>query len=44
MNYSMIQVFGHLEVYDEKGRFLFSADNHAEAMEELRSTLMYEDI
>ena len=36
MGYSVISVFGHVEVYDDKGRFLFSADTHAEAMRELR--------
>ena len=36
MNYSLVCVFGHFEVYDEEGRFLFSADSHAEAMQELR--------
>ena len=29
-------VMGHVEVYDPRGVFCFSADNMAEAMEELR--------
>lgn len=29
-------VMGHIEVYDENGRFCFSADHVSEAMEELR--------
>ena len=28
--------YGHVKVYDEKGSFLFSADNEAEARKELR--------
>lgn len=28
-------VRGHVEVYDASGRFLFSADNEREALEEL---------
>ena len=28
-------VMGHVQVYDYKGRFLFSADNEREAREEL---------
>ena len=27
---------GHVQVYDEKGSFLFSADNEAEARKELK--------
>ena len=34
--FSIRYVKGHIQVYDEKGRFLFSADNEREAREELR--------
>ncbi len=34
--YSIKQVRGHIQVYDAKGNFLFSADSEREAMEELR--------
>ena len=34
--YSMRNVFGHIQVYDHRGNFLFSADNEREAWEELR--------
>lgn len=37
MNYSIIPVCGHYEVYDLTGRFLFSADTKAEAMRELQA-------
>lgn len=33
--YSIRNVRGHIQVYDQKGNFLFSADNEREAMEEL---------
>lgn len=33
--YSMRYVFGHVQVYDPNGRFLFSADNEQEARMEL---------
>ena len=33
--YSMRYVHGHIQVYDMKGNFLFSADNEREAREEL---------
>ncbi len=33
--YSMRYVHGHVQVYDERGRFLFSADSEQEAREEL---------
>ena len=36
MEYTMVWVNGHVEVYDNQGRFCFSADNRREAMEELR--------
>ena len=35
MDYSIIWVRGHVEVYDWAGRFCFSADNEREALEEL---------
>lgn len=35
MNYTIENVCGHYEVYDEMGSFLFSADTRAEIMEEL---------
>ncbi len=34
--YSMRYVYGHIQVYDMKGNFLFSADNEREAREELK--------
>jgi hypothetical protein len=33
--YEMKWVYGHVEVYDQNGRFLFSADSEAEAEREL---------
>ena len=33
--YTMKQIYGHIQVYDHKGVFLFSADNEREAREEL---------
>lgn len=36
MNVELKWVKGHVEVYDEAGRFLFSADSEAEARAELR--------
>lgn len=33
--YSVKYVYGHYQVYDLKGRFLFSADNEREVREEL---------
>jgi len=33
---SIRYVRGHVEVYDAAGNFLFSADTHAEALQELR--------
>jgi len=36
MEYKIIWVRGHVEVYDGAGRFFFSADNEREAREELR--------
>ena len=37
MDYRLRYVGGHVEVYDEEGRFVFSADNHREALEEINS-------
>ena len=34
--YSMRNVGGHIQVYDYKGQFLFSADTEQEAREELK--------
>ena len=34
--YSMRNIGGHIQVYDYKGQFLFSADNEREAREELK--------
>lgn len=36
MSYQLKYVQDHVEVYDAQGRFLFSADNQQEALEELR--------
>ena len=33
---SFLNVQGHVEVYDENGTFLFSADTRQEAMQEAR--------
>ncbi len=33
--YSMRHVCGHVQVYDNRGNFLFSADSEREAREEL---------
>lgn len=35
--YSIQNIFGHYQVYDGTGRFLFSADSEREAWEELES-------
>lgn len=35
MDYSIEYVNGHIEVYDENGVFLFSADSKQEALSEL---------
>ncbi len=34
--YSMQYVCGHIQVYDNSGKFLFSADSEREAREELK--------
>ena len=36
MEYNMVWVRGHVEVYNGEGQFCFSADNEREAREELR--------
>ena len=35
--YSIRQVFGHVQVYDYQGNFLFSADTVQEAREEMEA-------
>ena len=35
--FSMRYVHGHIQVYDNNGNFLFSADNEREAREELEN-------
>ncbi len=35
MSYSIEYVNGHIEVYDENGAFMFSADTRKEALDEL---------
>ena len=35
--YSMRNIHGHVQVYDQNGSFLFSADNEREAREELKA-------
>ena len=35
--YQIRNVKGHIQVYDQKGKFLFSADSEREAREELRA-------
>ena len=39
MGYSFVAVCGHIEVYDENGMFLFSADSRREARQELEKEL-----
>ena len=34
--FHIIQTRGHLQVYDQNGKFLFSADSEREVREELR--------
>lgn len=36
MEYEIRWVYGHVEVYDNMGRFWFSADTEREALAELR--------
>ena len=33
--FTIKQIYGHVQVYDQNGVFLFSADNEQEAREEL---------
>ena len=35
--FSFCNVHGHIQVYDQRGNFLFSADNEREAREELEA-------
>lgn len=35
--FEIIHIRGHIQVYDAKGNFLFSADDEREAREELRT-------
>ena len=35
--YTVRYVMGHVQVYDQKGNFLFSADNEREVREELEA-------
>ncbi len=35
--YSLRNVMGHIQVYDRKGNFLFSADSEQEARKELEN-------
>ena len=35
MDYEICYVHGHVEVYDQAGRFCFSADNEREVLQEL---------
>ena len=37
MDYVIKMVNGHVEVYDQAGRFRFSADSEREALEELEN-------
>ena len=39
--YSIRHVYGHVQVYDGNGNFLFSADNEREAREELQDYAQY---
>lgn len=38
MDYNIVWVRGHVEVYDRAGQFCFSADSEREAWEELELT------
>ena len=40
MDYNIVWVRGHVEVYDWAGRFCFSADNEREALETKLEALM----
>ena len=36
MNYILRSVGGHIEVFDNKGNFVFSADTRQEALQDIR--------
>lgn len=40
--YSIRKVYGHIQVYDRQGRFLFSADSEREVWEELENHAEFE--
>ena len=40
--YSIQYTYGHVQVYDPQGRFLFSADSEHEARQELESYAEFE--
>ena len=42
MDYEIRFVYGHVEVYDQAGRFRFSADSEREALEELENDAAYQ--
>lgn len=35
--FTMKEIYGHIQVYDQRGNFLFSADSEREAREELEA-------
>lgn len=35
--FSIVQIHGHIQVYDQSGKFLFSADSMREVREEMSS-------
>ena len=41
--YSMRYICGHIQVYDNQGNFLFSADSEREAREELEQNAEFAD-
>jgi sensor domain CHASE-containing protein len=42
--FSMQYLHGHVMVYDKNGKFLFSADNEREALEELQPNKVITDM
>ena len=40
--FTMRYVHGHVQVYDRNGKFMFSADNEAEARKELEERAEFE--
>ena len=38
-DYTMKYIGGHIEVYDHRGEFLFSADNEREALDDIELLL-----